>query len=301
MAPSDSPLKQLVSAFITDFAAWLLQAEVSEARPLNVELPTAPLTADQVFQVTLSDGRVLVLHLEFQGRRSPQPMAWRMLEYMARLAGTHRVDLWSVVFYVGRGAGADDPGQYQVQGPAGTPSLAWSYQVIRLWQMPAEALEALGRVALLPLVGQTQMASPEVVLPRVVARLRRVPEAESRGRLLTALLALMQEEEMVTMVERLLEDDAVLVDTPYLRRIRSEGREEGREEGRQEGELRGRRRGIIEALRLRFDLPEAVTDQMEHDLETLSDASRLEALFAAAIQRPSLAEFQTALAQARRS
>jgi hypothetical protein len=39
---------------------------------------------------------------------------------------------------------------------------------------------------------------------------------------------------------------------------------------------------------------------MEQDLETLSDASRLEALFAAAIQRPSLADFQTALEQARR-
>ena len=65
MADTDSPLKQLVSAFITDFAAWLLQAEVHDAHPLNVELPTATLAADQVFQVTLADGRTLVLHIEF--------------------------------------------------------------------------------------------------------------------------------------------------------------------------------------------------------------------------------------------
>ena len=51
--------------------------------------------------------------------------------------------------------------------------------------------------------------------------------------------------------------------------------------------------------RLRFDLPEAVADQVGQDLETLSDTYRLEALFAAAIQRPSLADFRTALAQAR--
>src|SRR5215813_7397714 len=80
MAPIDSPLKRLVSAFITDFAAWLLQADVQEAHPLNVELPTETLTVDQVFHITLADGRALLLHIEFQGRRSHAPMPWRMLE-----------------------------------------------------------------------------------------------------------------------------------------------------------------------------------------------------------------------------
>jgi hypothetical protein len=32
MASTDSPLKRLVSTFITDFAAWLLKAQVREAR-----------------------------------------------------------------------------------------------------------------------------------------------------------------------------------------------------------------------------------------------------------------------------
>ena len=109
MADTDSPLKQLVSAFITDFAAWLLQAEVRAAHPLNVELPAETLAADQVFQVTLADGRTLVLHIEFQGRTSHAPMEWRMLEYIVRLAHTYRLDLWSVVIYVGRGAGPEIP------------------------------------------------------------------------------------------------------------------------------------------------------------------------------------------------
>src|SRR5215510_4758944 len=103
MAELNNPLKQLVSAFITDFAAWLLHADVREAHALNVELPSGMLTADQVFRVTLADGRVLVLHIEFQGRSSHQPMQWRMLEYMARLASTHHLDVWSAVLYVGRG------------------------------------------------------------------------------------------------------------------------------------------------------------------------------------------------------
>ena len=73
MADLDSPLKQLVSAFTTDFAAWLLHADVREAHPLNVELPGSMLTADQVFHVTLADGRALVLHIEFQGESATSP------------------------------------------------------------------------------------------------------------------------------------------------------------------------------------------------------------------------------------
>ena len=70
MASTDSPLKRLVSTFITDFAAWLLKTQVREARPLNIELPGETLAVDQVFRVVLVDGRQVILHIEFQGRRS---------------------------------------------------------------------------------------------------------------------------------------------------------------------------------------------------------------------------------------
>jgi hypothetical protein len=132
MAETDSLLKRLVSTFILDFASWLLGTTVQAARPLQSELPAATVAVDQVFQITLTDGRTLLFHIEFQGRRSHMPMQWRMLEYMPRLASTYRLNLESVVLYIGRGAGADDTGLYQVHGLAGTPVLAWSYRVIRL-------------------------------------------------------------------------------------------------------------------------------------------------------------------------
>ena len=81
-----------------------------------------------------------MLHIEFQGRRSHQPMSWRMLEYMSRLAVTYRLPLWSVVFYVGAGAGVDNTGRHEIQGLAAVAPLAWHYQVVRLWQMSAEEL-----------------------------------------------------------------------------------------------------------------------------------------------------------------
>ena len=223
MAETDSLLKRLVSTFILDFATWLLRANVRAAHPLQSELPGTTVAVDQVFQVTLADDREIVLHMEFQGRRSHAPMPWRMLDYMPRLASTYNLPLESVVMYIGRGAGADDTGLYHVEGLDGTPVLTWRYRVIRLWQMPAEELLATTSVAPLALVGQTQIARPEVILPTVVTRLRHVTDFELRSRLFTALLALLPAEEMITMVERLLEHEDLVMELPYLRRIREEG------------------------------------------------------------------------------
>src|SRR6266446_8643979 len=295
MADTDSPLKQLFSAFITDFAAWLLQADVRDAHPLNIELPAEMLAADQVFHVTLADGRALVLRIEFQGRTSHQPMEWRMLEYMTRLAYTHRLNLRSVVIYVGRGAGAGDTGRYQVNGPDGTPTLTWQYSVIRLWQIRAEELLAVGRPALLALVGQTQIETPETVLPEVVARMQSIPDTEMRGRLLAALTALIPEEEMIAMVERLIDREELLMDTPFLRRIRAEGREEARAEGHAEGVLEARRRSILDVLIVRFDPPVSVYQQIERQLETITDEAQLAQLLAAAIRAESVADLQAAM------
>jgi predicted transposase YdaD len=217
--------------------------------------------------------------------------------------------MWSVVFYVGEGAGVGDTGRHVIRGPAELAPLMWQYQVVHLWQMPAEDLLALDQPALLPLVGQTRLNSPVVVLPAVVARLRQVPDPEARGRLLTALLALLPHEDIVTMVEKLLEDDRLLLDTPYLRRIREAGREEGheagreagreegREAGREEGILVARRRSIVDALTLRFAPSAAVLQQVVQYVETLTDEAAMERLFAAAIRSASLEEFQAAMTQ----
>jgi hypothetical protein len=97
--------------------------------------------------------------------------------------------------------------------------------------MRAAALLAVGRPVLLALVGQTQLETPETVLPDVVARMRSLPDVESRGRLLAALIALIPEEEIIAMVERLIDREELLLDTPFLRRIRAEAHAEGRAEG----------------------------------------------------------------------
>jgi predicted transposase YdaD len=130
-----------------------------------------------------------------------------------------------------------------------------------------------------------QMAQPEATLTAVVTRMRQVANVEQRGHLLTALVVLLPEEEMVSMVERLLEDDELLLELPYLQRIREVGREAGRIEGRREGEAEM----LLRLLHLRFGpLPAEVTIRVTTaDPETLFrwservlSAPALEAVFA---------------------
>ena len=82
---------------------------------------------------------------------------------------------------------------------------------------------------------------------------------EMRRRVLTALVTLIPQEEMIAMVERLLEEDGLLLDTPYLRRMRAEGA------------LMARRQSILDVLRLRFDPPVSIYQQLERYLETITD------------------------------
>jgi predicted transposase YdaD len=258
MAETDGLLKRLVSTFILDFASWLLDSPVRTAQAAPSDLPGSTIVADQVFRIILEDGREMLFHLEFQGRRSHEPMSWRMLDYMARLSYHHRLPMESVVLYIGRGAGATDTGVYQISGLDGTPVVAWRYRVMRLWQMSADDLLQSGKLAPLTLLGQTQMPTPMVTLTAAVTRMRQVADGEQRSHLLSALIALLPEEEMINMVQQLLEDEGLLeeLNLPYLQKLRTEALTKGLTEGMTRGRAAGRQEGeaemLLHLLRLRF-------------------------------------------------
>ena len=146
----------------------------------------------------------------------------------------------------------------------------------------------------------TRIEALEAVLPVVVTRLRSVPDAETRGRLLTALIALLPEEEMIANGRETDPPQGIVLDTPYLCRMREEGREEGREAVQTIGALIARRRSILETLAWRFNPPVLMYQQVERFLETITDETQLAQLLAVAIQSESMADFQAALGQEHR-
>jgi len=312
MASTDNPLKQLVESCITDFATWLLDSAVIDAQPLNVELLAQTVRVDQLYRVTLVDGRVVKLHIEFQGVRTHEPMPLRMLDYMTRLVKLDpALDLHSVVFYVGKEAGKDDKGKHQINGSDGEPVLSWRYQVIHLWKMNAQELLDLKRPALLPLVGQTKIDKPNEVLSKVVENLGEILDTGLRRRLFTGLLALVEDEEIIQMLEKMIEEDELLTNTPYLQRIREKTREEalaeglteGLAQGRAEGLTKGRAEGkrladyrtILDILVWRFDPPASTYQEIEDMLTLVADEQELRGLRKTATQAQKFTDFQTAL------
>lgn len=303
MVATDHPLKLLVSQFTLDFAAWLLQTDVVSAQQLNVELSTESVRLDSVFRVVKADGEPVVLHIEFQGRRSALPMALRQLNYQARLIVEHGlpVTLNSYVLYVEQYAGAQDTGEYVVRDSRGNVSVTWNYTPVHLWQMPASEIVALGRNGILPLIGLADIDEPSQTLPQVVNRIRQEPDQELRSGLFNALLSLMEDKECLAMLEKMLEDEELLLDTPYLRRQREQGHAEGFAEGREEGRVEGQRRGLRIAIKsfllAEFDPPYSKVKQLEDELTTIEDVATLESLVTVAARAESFEAFVQHLAE----
>ena len=64
--------------------------------------------------------------------------------------------------------------------------LVWHYQVVRLWQMSAEALLALDQPALLALVGQLRFAPPAAIVQQVTQHIETLTDETALERLFTA-------------------------------------------------------------------------------------------------------------------
>ena len=97
------------------------------------------------------------------------------------------------------------------------------------------------------------------------------------------------------MVERLIDHEDVLLDTPFLRRLREEARAEGKAQGVEEGMLVARRRSILDVLVARFDPQASVYRQLEQHLETITEEHRLVDLLTMAIRAHNMAAFQAAI------
>ena len=149
------------------------------------------------------------------------------------------------------------------------------------------------------LIGQTQVDNPKKLVPQVVKRLRAIADDETRGRLFTALLALMNDKEMIDMIERMIARDNLILDTPYIRRWRKEGFDEGvkegLKEGRTEGSVTARRRDLLDVVVLRFEPPIPVYHEIGDGLSTITNEKKLKTLLTAAVKSEDLATFKNVM------
>jgi len=225
-------------------------------------------------------------------------MPLRELDSLSRLALKFQdMELYNVVFYVGKGAGIDDTGIHEITNPKGGITLTWQYKVIHLWKMKAEELVEMDKPSLLGLIGQTQITEPETLLPKVVEMVKTLPKFEMQKRLLTEMLALIEDDEVLNMLERLTENEDLLLNTAMMRRFRRQGFEEGVEEG----ELNKSRDAVLKVVDVRFQPESSLRQQFEQQLESIENETVLNMLLMTAAQCKTIMEFQTLLDSANKT
>jgi hypothetical protein len=243
---SDTPLKELFRMRARDLLPLTNDAgaEVEEvAHPVNVQAARGAVD----FAICLRRGTErYVRHLEFQSEHR-RILARRFFEYAAALTRHFKKPVLTTVLYVHPPAPSE---LVYRQVLAGRVVNQWRFDVVQLWEQPAERLLALGPggAALVPLCrGAT--------LPQVAAASRRIqrgaPPAGAAD--LLAILQMLSEgrytaRQLARVIPQELVMDSTLLER-YLKKRVAKSRNQWRAEGRTEGRTEGRAEGRAEEAR----------------------------------------------------
>lgn len=133
----DSMAKRLIGANPEHFIKWLA-SEATFVAVLDLELKSKHLYADALLKIT-QDDKPGLLHIEVQAYRDPE-MQVRLLEYnvLASRQYSH-IPVYSYVICLLEVADVVDP-PFTRRFLNGEEVHRFYYQVIRLWDIPAETL-----------------------------------------------------------------------------------------------------------------------------------------------------------------
>jgi predicted transposase YdaD len=164
----DGVMKRLVRGYAKHFTRWLKEEAVF-VRALDIELKNQHLFADALLEVLLH-GKPALLHIEFQVYDDPE-MEMRLLEYNVLASRQYRhLPVYSYVIYL-RKAGKIAESPLVRTFPDGEVIHRFFYRVIKLWEIPAEALLQTGWIGVLPLVTLTDGGKQPEVVKEMIDRL----------------------------------------------------------------------------------------------------------------------------------
>ena len=242
----DGVMKRLVRGYAKHFARWLTEEAVF-VRALDIELKNQHLFADALLEVLL-DAKSALLHIEFQTYDDPE-MEMRLLEYNVLASRQYRhLPVYSYVIYL-RKAGRIAESPLVRTFPDGEEIHRFFYRVIKLWEIPAEAVLQTGWLGVLPLVTLTDGGKQPEVVKEMIDRLASAQEYD-----LLAIseviggLAFRNSPELEWFKRRFSMFQDILRDSPIYQEIIEQGLEKGREEGR----IQEQREMLMRLVQLRF-------------------------------------------------
>ncbi|GBL09715.1 hypothetical protein MSj_01194 [Microcystis aeruginosa Sj] len=262
----DNVCKFLAENYSRDFAQWLLGEPLSFTQLSPSELSLEPIRADAL--ILLESGQI-ILHLEFQTDPDPK-MSFRMLDYRTRVYRRFpQKTMRQVVIYL------KETSSPLVQENAFIiPNTRHEYEVLRLWEIPAE--EMLGLSGLLPLANLGKTPNRPEILRQVAAKIDNIEGRTEKSNLAaaTAILAgLVLSKEIIGSLLR----EEIMRESVIYQDIRESGKAQGREEGREEGRREEAVSLILRLLNRRLGeisstLSQQIRELSLEQLETLGEA-----------------------------
>jgi predicted transposase YdaD len=243
----DGVMKRLVRGYAKHFARWLTEEAVF-VRALDIELKNQHLFADALLEVLLH-GKPALLHIEFQVYDDPE-MEMRLLEYNVLASRQYRhLPVYSYVIYL-RKAGKIAESPLVRTFPDGEVIHRFFFRVIKLWEIPAEALLQTGWIGVLPLVTLTDGGKQPEVVREMIDRLASVEEYD-----LLAIsevvggLVFRKGPELEWFKRRFNMFQDILRESPIYQEIVEQGLEKGK--------IQGQREMLLDLVQMRF--PELLT------------------------------------------
>ena len=262
--PWDTLMKLLMRKEAQALASLALP-RVQVGKALDKELKVKGIQADFFFNAILN-GLAIILHFEFQ-KKNDSRMDRRMWEYNATMDILEGKPVYSIlVYFVKEGNMVGSPYVREIPG-TGTGH-HFVFQVIKLWELPPEALKQQGFEALLPLLPLTKGGKNRETVEDMITEL----VARNRSDLLTlgysfAGLVLTEEIHKQWLKERFSKVQDILEESWVYQETIEKGREEGRQQAFQQA--------AISIVRARFPELEQLATEI---IETVSDPNRLQTL-----------------------
>ena len=254
----DNVCKFLAENYSRDFAQWLLGEPLSFTQLSPSELSLEPIRADALI---LLESDQMILHLEFQTDSDPK-MSFRMLDYRTRVYRRFpKKTMRQVVIYL-----KETSSPLVRENAFILPNTRHEYEVLRLWEIPAEKM--LGLSGLLPLANLGKTPNRPEILRQVAAKIDNIEGRTEKSNLAaaTAILAgLVLSKEIIGSLLR----EEIMRESVIYQDIRESGKAQGRREEAVSLILRllNRRLGEISPT-----LDQQIQELSLEQLETLGEA-----------------------------
>ena len=177
--PFDVSLKNLIGDNPKDWLSFFDLPQDTAISSLDGDLASMSLAADRLYQVG-SGANMYGLHAELESGHTGSSLPRRLLEYSVFAEAKHKLLFRSVAILLTKGANSPAlTGHLERRLPNGTLVHSFHYDVIRVYEIPAEELLASG-LSVVPLAPLGSL--PDSELPGLVERMGKRFQAESSDR-----------------------------------------------------------------------------------------------------------------------